>query len=186
MVSVEQPLFFLRKNGADLAIVYLNEKEDANLTKQAVEYYGRRCLLIEGDLRQESFSKTVVEQVINCYGKIDILVNNCGVQFPQDSLLNISKEQLEITFQTNFFSFVYLTKAVLPYLEANSSIINTSSVTAFEGQADLIDYSATKGAITSFTRSLALSLAPSKIRVNAVAPGPIWTPLIPASFTANK
>ena len=174
------------KEGADIAIVYLNEKDDANTTKQSIEYYGRKCLLIEGDLRQEEFSKTVVKKVIDCYGKIDILVNNCGVQFPQDSLLNISKEQLQTTFEINLFSFFYLTKAVLPYLESNSSIINTSSVTAFDGKEDLIDYSATKGAITSFTRSLALSLAPSKIRVNAVAPGPIWTPLIPASFTAKQ
>ena len=128
----------------------------------------------------------VVNESLKTFGKVDILVNNCGVQFPQNSILDISAEQLKNTFETNIFSFFYLTKAVLPYLETNSSIINTSSITAFEGKKNLIDYSATKGAITVFTKSLALSLADSKIRVNAVAPGPIWTPLIPASFSAEE
>lgn len=171
------------KEGADIAIVYLNEREDANNTKKIIEGLGRRCLLLEGDLRHENFSNFIVESVINTFRKIDILVNNAAVQFPQDSILNISAEQLKNTFETNIFSMFYLTKAVLPHLEVNSSIINTSSVTAFEGHKTLIDYSATKGAVTVFTKSLALSLADSKIRVNAVAPGPVWTPLIPASFT---
>ena len=174
------------KEGADIAIVYLNEREDANDTKKIIENLGKRCLLIEGDLRYENFSSFIVESVINTFGKVDILVNNSAVQFPQNSILNISAEQLRNTFEINIFPLFYLTKAALPYLEANSSIINTSSVTAFEGHKTLIDYSSTKGAITTFTKSLALSLADSKIRVNSVAPGPIWTPLIPASFTPQE
>lgn len=174
------------KEGADVAISYLNETQDANLTKQAVEHYGRRCLLLQGDMRKEAFSAHIVECVLQTFGKIDIVINNCGVQFPQNSILDISDAQLRHTFETNIFSFFYLTKAVLPHLQAHASIINTTSVTAFEGKANLIDYSSTKGAVTVFTQSLALSLAEKKIRVNAVAPGPIWTPLIPASFSAEE
>lgn len=174
------------KEGADIVIPFLNETKDANLTKENVEKYNKRCLLIKGDLRDENFSQYIVNTTIKEFGKVDILINNCGVQFPQNSILDITSEQLKNTFETNIFSFFYLTKAVLPYLPANSSIINTSSVTAFEGKKNLIDYSSTKGAITVFTKSLALSLADMKIRVNAVAPGPIWTPLIPASFTAQE
>ena len=174
------------KEGADLVIAYFNEHEDANLTKQYVESYGRRCLLLPGDLRDEKFSNYIVNCTINTFGKVDVLINNCGVQFPQNSILDISSQQLKDTFETNIFSFFYLTKAVLPYLDAHSSIINTTSITAFEGKKNLIDYSATKGAITVFTKSLALSLADQKIRVNAVAPGPIWTPLIPSSFSAQE
>ena len=174
------------KEGADIVIVYFNEKDDAKQTKKIIESFGRRCLLLSGDLRLENFSTFIVDSTIRTFGKIDILVNNSAVQFPQDSILDISDEQLKNTFETNIFSFFYLTKAVLPHLEANSSIINTTSVTAFEGHKTLIDYSCTKGAITVFTKSLALSLADSKIRVNAVAPGPIWTPLIPASFTPQE
>lgn len=174
------------KEGSDIAIVYLNEKEDALVTQKAVESYGRKCMLIEGDLRKEAFSSFIVENVIKNLGKIDILINNCGVQFPQNSILDITAEQLKNTFETNIFSFFYLTKAVLPHLAPHSSIINTTSVTAFEGHKTLIDYSSTKGAISIFTKSLALSLASEKIRVNAVAPGPIWTPLIPASFSKEE
>ncbi len=174
------------KEGADVAISYLNETQDANLTKQAVEHYGGRCLLLQGDMREEAFSAHIVECVLQTFGKIDIVINNCGVQFPQNSILDISDAQLRHTFETNIYSFFYLTKAVLPHLQAHASIINTTSVTAFEGKANLIDYSATKGAVTVFTQSLALSLAEKKIRVNAVAPGPIWTPLIPASFSAEE
>ena len=174
------------KEGSDIAIVYLNEKEDALVTQKAVESYGRKCMLIEGDLRKEDFSSFIVENVIKNLGKIDILINNCGVQFPQNSILDITTEQLKNTFETNIFSFFYLTKAVLPHLAPHSSIINTTSVTAFEGHKTLIDYSSTKGAIAVFTKSLALSLASEKIRVNAVAPGPIWTPLIPASFSKEE
>ncbi len=174
------------KEGADIVIAYYNEHEDANLTKQYVESYGRKCLLLPGDLRDENFSNYIVNATINTFGKIDVLINNCAVQFPQNSILDISSEQLRDTFETNIFSFFYLTKAVLPYLTANCSIINTTSITAFEGKKNLIDYSSTKGAITVFTKSLALSLADQKIRVNAVAPGPIWTPLIPSSFSAQE
>lgn len=174
------------KEGADIIIVYLNEKEDALQTKQAVEQQGRRCITIEGNLKNENFSKFIVDTSLKTLGKIDILVNNCGVQFPQNSILDITTEQLKNTFETNIFSFFYLTKAVLPHLPAHSSIINTTSVTAFEGKKNLIDYSSTKGAIATFTKSLALSLADMKIRVNGVAPGPIWTPLIPASFTEQQ
>lgn len=158
------------KEGADIVIVYLNEKKDAEYTKNYIENLGRRCILIEGDLRKEEFSKFISENTINTFGKIDILVNNAGVQYPQNSILDITTEQLKTTFETNIFSFFYLTKAVLPHLKTNSSIINTTSVTAFEGHKTLIDYSSTKGAITVFTKSLALSLADQKIRVNAVAP----------------
>lgn len=174
------------KEGANVVISYLNEHRDANYTKQLIEGLGRKCLLIPGDLRAENLSKYIAETTMKTFGKIDILVNNCGVQFPQDSILNISSQQLKDTFETNIYTFFYLTKAVLPYLKENSSIINTTSITAFDGKKNLIDYSATKGAITVFTKSLALSLADSKIRVNAVAPGPIWTPLIPASFTKEQ
>ena len=174
------------KEGADIVISYLNEHEDADYTKQIVESFGRNCLLIPGDLRDEAVSSYIVQNTINTFGKIDVLINNCGVQFPQNSILDITSEQLRATFETNIFSFFYLTKAVLPYLRANSSIINTTSVTAFEGKKNLIDYSSTKGAIAVFTKSLALSLADQKIRVNAVASGPIWTPLIPASFNEEE
>lgn len=174
------------KEGADIVISYLNEHEDANYTKQLVENCGRKCILIPGDLRDENLSSYIADTAMNCFGKIDILINNCGVQFPQDSILNISSQQLRDTFETNIFTFFYLTKAVLPHMKANSSIINTTSITAFDGKKNLIDYSATKGAITVFTKSLALSLADQKIRVNAVAPGPIWTPLIPSSFNEQE
>lgn len=174
------------KEGCDIVIVYLNEKKDAEYTKQIIESFGRRCMLIEGDLRKEEFSTFIVENSIKNFGKIDILINNAAVQFPQNSILDITKEQLKNTFETNIYPLFYLTKAVLPHLKPNSSIINTSSVTAFEGHKTLIDYSSTKGSINVFTKSLALSLADQKIRVNAVAPGPIWTPLIPASFSQEE
>ncbi len=178
--------FLFAKEGADIVISYLNEQEDANYTKQLVESCGRRCLLIPGDLRDEQLSHYIAQSTINYFGKIDVLINNCGVQFPQNSILDITSKQLHDTFETNIFSFFYLTKAVLPYLEANSSIINTTSITAYAGKKNLIDYSSTKGAISVFTKSLSLSLADQKIRVNAVAPGPIWTPLIPSSFSAEE
>ena len=174
------------KEGADIVISYLNEHDDANYTKKIVESYGRKCVLIPGDLRDEKLSSYITDVTINTFGKIDILINNCGVQFPQNSILDISTKQLKDTFETNIFTFFYLTKAVLPHLAPNSSIINTTSITAFDGKKNLIDYSSTKGAITVFTKSLALSLADQKIRVNAVAPGPIWTPLIPSSFTEKE
>ncbi len=173
------------KEGADVAIAFLYEREDASVTKQMVEQLGRRCLLIEGDLRRPEFSSEVVRKTLECYGKVHIVVLNQGVQFPQDNILNISDEQLEDTYRTNIFPHFYMTKAALPYLKPGSTIISTASVTAYAGAPLLIDYSSTKGAIVSFTRSLALQLVNRGIRVNAVAPGPIWTPLIVSSYSAE-
>ena len=174
------------KEGAFVVIVYLNEDEDAKNTEEIIKKYGGQCLLIKKDLRREQNCIDVIDEVIKKIGKIDILINNAGVQFPQKSILDISEEQLKNTFETNIFSYFYITKAALPYLKENSCIINTTSITAFEGKKNLIDYSASKGAVTVFTKSLALSLVDKKIRVNAVAPGPIWTPLIPASFNKEE
>jgi NAD(P)-dependent dehydrogenase (short-subunit alcohol dehydrogenase family) len=173
------------KEGADIVIVYLNEHIDAKETKKLVESKGRKCELISGDLRVEAFCNKIVTDTINAFGHLDILVNNAGVQFPQNSLLDITSQQLEDTFRTNIFPMFYVTKAALPYLKKGSTIINTTSITAYKGAELLIDYSATKGAIVSFTRSLALSLVLKGIRVNGVAPGPIWTPLQPASYSAE-
>jgi NAD(P)-dependent dehydrogenase (short-subunit alcohol dehydrogenase family) len=170
------------KEGADIAIVYLNEHTDAEETKQIVEKIGRRCLTIAGDIGKEDFCQKAVRQTIEAFRSLDILVNNAAEQHPQDSLENISAEQLEKTFRTNIFSYFFMTKAALKYMKAGSSIINTTSVTAYRGSEHLLDYSSTKGAIVSFTRSLSKNLAPQKIRVNGVAPGPIWTPLIPSTF----
>jgi len=174
------------KEGADIAIFYLNENDDANETEQAVTHIGRRCLKIQVDLKQEPDVACAVEQVIKEFGKIDILVNNAGVQYPQNSVSDISKDQLYHTFESNIFSCFYMVKAALPHLGKGSSIINTASITAFEGHPTLIDYSATKGAILSFTRSLSLSLTKQEIRVNAIAPGPVWTPLIVSSFSETE
>lgn len=173
------------KEGADVAIVYLYEREDASATKRMVEQYGRHCLLIEGDLRRPAFSAEVVDCTLAHYGNLDVLVLNQGVQFPQKSILDISNEQLEDTYRTNIFPHFYLTKAALPHLRPGSAIISTASVTAYEGAPLLVDYSSTKGAIVSFTRSLSLQLAEKGIRVNAIAPGPIWTPLIVSSYSAE-
>ncbi len=174
------------KEGADVAIIYLDEHEDAEETKRLVEQAGRKCLLISGDIGNQSFCEAAVTETMEKFKKIDILVNNAAEQHPQASFMDITREQLEKTFRTNIFSMFYLTKAVLPNLKEGSSIINTSSITAYQGSKDLIDYSATKGAITSFTRSLSSALADQGVRVNGVAPGPIWTPLIPSTFTEEK
>jgi len=171
------------KEGADVAIVYLNENKDARETEQEVTKLGRRCLRISADLKHEQESAKTVAAVMKEFGKIDILVNNAGVQYPQNSISDISKDQMVHTFESNIFSFFYMTNAVLPHLGKGSAIINTTSVTAFEGNPTLIDYSSTKGAVLSFTRSMALSLVKQEIRVNAVAPGPVWTPLIVSSFS---
>ena len=173
------------KEGADVAIVYLYERSDAMETKGYVEQLGRRCLTIEGNIMEEDFCKSAVGKTIDTYGTIDVLVNNAGVQFPQNSILDITSEQLERTYRTNIFAMFYITKAALPHMKAGSSIINTASITAYQGAENLIDYSSTKGAIVSFTRSLSLNLEPKHIRVNAVAPGPTWTPLIVSSYTAQ-
>lgn len=174
------------KEGADVVIVYLNEHSDAEETKQFVEQKGRRCLSIAGDIGSEPFCIQVVAQTVGQFGKLDILVNNAAEQHVQNSLDNITSEQMEKTFRTNFFSVFYLTKASLPHLKPGSTIINTASLTAYEGNELLMDYSATKGAIVAFTRSLSKSLHSKGIRVNGVVPGTIWTPLIPASFPADQ
>jgi NAD(P)-dependent dehydrogenase (short-subunit alcohol dehydrogenase family) len=177
---------YYAKEGADVAIVYLNEHVDAEETKRQVEQEKRRCLLISGDIGDEEFCKKAVDQTVRELGQLDILVNNAAEQHPQKSIEDITSQQLERTFRTNIFAMFYLTKAVLKHLKKNSTIINTASVTAYRGSPGLLDYSSTKGAIVSFTRSLALSLADKKIRVNGVAPGPIWTPLIPSTFSEEK
>jgi NAD(P)-dependent dehydrogenase (short-subunit alcohol dehydrogenase family) len=174
------------KEGADLAIVYLNEHDDANQTKEMVETEGRRCLLIPGDIGAESFCQQAIQKVVDEFGKLDILINNAAEQHPQASIEDISAEQLERTFRTNIFSMFYLTKAALPHLKQGAAMINTTSVTAYKGNPQLLDYSTTKGAIVAFTRSLSQSLVEKGIRVNGVAPGPIWTPLIPSTFPAEK
>ena len=178
--------FAFANEGADVTILYLNEHQDANETVEAVEMVGRRALAIAGDVGSEAFCKRAITRVMKEFGRLDIVVNNAGEQHPQDRIEKITARQLERTFRTNIFSFFYLTKAALPHLKKGGTIINTTSVTAYRGSASLIDYSATKGAIVSFTRSLAHSLVKRGIRVNAVAPGPIWTPLIPATFPGEK
>ncbi len=170
------------EEGADIAILYLNEHEDAKDTADRVEELGRKALLFAGDISDEQFCQSVIGQTIIQYGHIDIVVNNAAVQYPQETPEQISRDQLLKTFGVNVFGAFYLTLAALPFLGKKSSIINTSSVTAYRGSHHLIDYSATKGALIAFTRSLSAAVADRQIRVNAVAPGPIWTPLIPASF----
>ncbi len=175
------------KEGAHVAIIYLNEHDDASETKRLVEKYDRECLLFPGDAGNEKFCEKVIEETVKKFGKINILVNNAGEQHPQKSIEEISEEQLEKTFRTNIFSYFFMVKGALKYLEkTKGTIINTSSVTAYRGSKELLDYSATKGAIVAFTRSLALSLVEKGIRVNGVAPGPIWTPLIPSTFPEEK
>lgn len=174
------------KEGANIVISYLCEHKDAEETKCRVEQLGRRCILVSGDLKYEETAKKIVKCAIDNFGKIDILVNNAGVQYIQESILDITEEQLDTTFRTNIYSMFFMTKAVLSYMKKGSSIINTTSVTAYEGSENLLDYSSTKGAITSFTKSLSKNLVSKGIRVNAVAPGPIWTPLIPSSYSCKE
>lgn len=174
------------KEGAKIVIVYYNEDYDANETKNIIEYYNSECLLIKGDLSDKCFCEYVVKETLNKFGKIDVLVNNAGVQYQSDSLEEISDEQFDWTMKVNIYGMFYLTRACLPYLKEGSSIINLTSVTTFYGEPQLIDYVTTKGAIVGFTRSLARSLALKNIRVNAIAPGFFWTPLQPNCWEAEK
>ncbi|MFP4296977.1 MAG: SDR family oxidoreductase [Spirulinaceae cyanobacterium] len=174
------------KEGADVAIVYLNEHGDAIETEHQVQQEGKRCLRIAGDIKDEQFCADVVQQVMDEFGRLDIVVNNAGEHFPQESIEDITLEQLDSTFRTNVYSMFFFVKAALPHLQEGSTIINTTSVTAYRGSSGLLDYSASKGAIVSFTRSLAKNLADQKIRVNGVAPGPVWTPLIPSSYPPER
>jgi NAD(P)-dependent dehydrogenase (short-subunit alcohol dehydrogenase family) len=174
------------KEGADVAIVYLNEHGDAEETKRQVEQEGRRCLLIPGDIGDEAFCRDAVERTAREFGKLDIVVNNAAEQHPQKSIEDITAEQLERTFRTNIFGIFYLTKAAMKHLKSGAAIVNTTSVTAYQGNEILLDYSSTKGAIVTFTRSLAMQLVGKGIRVNGVAPGPIWTPLIPSTFNEEQ
>ena len=175
------------KEGADIAILYLNEHADAKKTKLLVEQQGRKCLLFSGDVGREKFCKKAVHSIIRHFGRLDILVNNAAEQHPKRSIEEISEKQLEKTFRTNIFSYFFMAKACLKDLQINQGIIiNTASVTAYRGSDHLLDYSATKGAIVAFTRSLALALVKKKVRVNGVAPGPVWTPLIASTFSAKK
>lgn len=169
------------KEGADVAIAYLDEHDDAAQTQKMVEQYGRRAIAVAGDIGDEAFCRQAVERTVRELGSLDILVNNAAEQHPQNSILDISAEQLERTFRTNIFAMFYLTKAALPHMKRGSAIINTTSMTAFRGARGMIDYGATKGAIAAFTRALAMDLIPQGIRVNAVAPGGVWTPLVAAT-----
>jgi NAD(P)-dependent dehydrogenase (short-subunit alcohol dehydrogenase family) len=176
------------REGADVSIIYHTQDEDAEETKRLVEAEGRKCLLIKGDIGIEAFCDKAVKHTVKEFGRLDILVNNAAEQHPKENISQISEKQLEQTFRTNIFSFFFMTQAALPFLEKQkgSTIINTASVTAYRGSGHLLDYSSTKGAIVAFTRSLAEQVADKGIRVNGVAPGPIWTPLIPSTFPPEK
>lgn len=176
------------KQGADVVIVYLNEFKDAEDTKRLVEAEGKKCTLVSGDVSDPFFCRIAVQKTMDDYGKIDILVNNAAVQYECTDMKKISNDQFDRTFKVNAYGTFYMTREALNHLKPGASIINTSSVTAFKGSEDLIDYSMTKGAIISFTRSLSMALSKGKtgIRVNAVAPGPVWTPFIPSSFDGEK
>ncbi|WP_239422138.1 SDR family oxidoreductase [Bacillus sp. CGMCC 1.16541] len=174
------------KEGANLVIPYYNEHEDANETKARIEQLGQQCLLLPGDLTDERHVQFVIQQTIQTFGRLDILVNNHAVQYRSESILDISNEQFDRTFKTNIYAYFYLTKAALPYLKKGSSVIMTTSVTAYEGHEQLLDYSSTQGARVAFIRSLSLTLAHKGIRVNGVAPGPIWTPLTVSTFIPEE
>ena len=170
------------REGADVAIIYLEENADAEKTKELVEKEGRQCLLIEGDVSDDGFCADAVRQCTSSLGGLNIVVNNAAIQYSQENFANITAEQVKMTFETNIYGYFHIVRHALKHLQRGDTIINTSSVTAYRGSEHLVDYASTKGAIVSFTRSLAKMLAKKEIRVNGVAPGPIWTPLIPATF----
>lgn len=172
----------MAREGAQIAIIYLKENEDAMETKKMVEKEGQPCFILQGDLKEESFCRKAVEECVNFYGKINVLINNAAVQFPENKVEEINLEQVKETFETNIYPYFPLVKRALNYFSEGDVIVNTTSVTSYRGSSHLLDYSSSKGAITSFTRSLSTMLVDRKIRVNAVAPGPIWTPLIPSTF----
>lgn len=174
------------QEGADISIVYLNEHNDAEYTKEEVEGLGQRCILISGDVSNENFCQKAVKKTLDTFNRLDILVNNAGEIHLQENIEDINKEQLEKTFKTNIFSMFYMTKASIKHLKPGSSIINTASITAYHASPNLLDYSASKGAVVSFTRGLSMNLISKGIRVNAVAPGPIWTPFIPPFYPIDE
>lgn len=174
------------REGANISIIYLEESEDALETRKMVEAEGQKCKILEGDLKEEDFCKRVIQETISEFREINILVNNAAVQFPKDDIQDIDFDQIQETFETNIFPYFYIAKEALKHMKDGDCIINTTSVTAYRGSEHLLDYSSTKGAIVTFTRSLSKMLAKRKIRVNGVAPGPIWTPLIPSTFDDVK
>ncbi|MGF1570158.1 MAG: SDR family oxidoreductase [Nodosilinea sp.] len=176
---------YFAKEGAHVAIVYLDEHNDAKETQQAVEFYDRRCLLMAGDIRGEEFCRIAVEKTLDEFGQLDVLVNNAATQYQEPSLEDIDSARLGDVFATNIFAMFYFAKAAVPHLKPGSSIINTTSINAYKGNARLLSYSTTKGAILAFTRSLAAPMLEKGIRVNGVAPGPIWTPFIPDAFDGD-
>lgn len=174
------------KEGADIAIIYNRADEDAATTQKRIEEIGKKCLLLKGDVGDKKFCQASVDKTITSFKKLDVLINNAAIQKPQDDITDITEEQLRITFQTNIFSMFFMTQEAIDHIPQGGSIINTTSVTAYQGRKQLVDYSSTKGAIVSFTRSLSQNVVSRGIRVNAVAPGPIWTPLIPSTFPPEK
>ncbi|WP_207492561.1 SDR family oxidoreductase [Aridibaculum aurantiacum] len=174
------------REGADVVIVYYKEKQDADETQKLVEEKGRKALVIQADVSVEENCRNIVQQTIDTFGKLDILVNNAAIQFPKEDLQEITEQQWDETFRTNIYSYFFMSKAALPHLKAGAAIVNNASVNAYRGNKELVDYSSTKGAIVAFTRSLSTQLAEKNIRVNGVAPGPIWTPLIPSTFPGQE